>query len=240
MCNLLWTALFKQLFCILIHLTNPDKSSWGFMPLSDFSCSCSWACLQIPFPHRHTHWINIGGQSLLLQWQNHKSPDHLMCHFISSRPWYLEQWWSSWTSCVSTRPSKSFLLSVYLLCPSSWLVCLLEGYIKYQWKVPAFTVCCFKFQMFEMRKTSSARPAHGSTVYTQIWLVIVKCVFVYVGSQSLRALRSWSCLNTPRWRDRRARPTPPTWSSSQRSAWRSGCTSPPMRSSRSSMWVDWL
>lgn len=86
MCNLLWTALFKQLFCILIHLTNPDKSSWGFMPLSDFSCSCSWACLQIPFPHRHTHWINIGGQSLLLQWQNHKSPDHLMCHFILLDP----------------------------------------------------------------------------------------------------------------------------------------------------------
>lgn len=75
--------------------------------------------------------------------------------------------------------------------------------------------------------------ACGSVIFLQL-----VCACMCLGSQSLRALRSWSCRSTPRWRDRWAHPTPQSWSSSQRSLWRSGGRSPPMRSSRSSAWVD--
>lgn len=106
MCYVLQTALFKQLFCILNQPRNLLSGIYtALFPhlLYLYAPECAFRVFLI---HFFTHTVCI----CLLLWNLLYIAAYIdrliTLHIISClshrpfRPWYLEQWWSSWTSCV--------------------------------------------------------------------------------------------------------------------------------------------
>lgn len=110
--DLLWTALSKLLFCILSHPTNLLSGIYTAlfshlfvllnMPLEhDFLMISSHICILYVY---HCGISTAAYTDRIITLKSYNLFSHQ-----PFRPWYLEQWWSSWTFCVSMRQSMSFL-----------------------------------------------------------------------------------------------------------------------------------